>query len=91
MAATLAPAHEFRTGLPNFLPPASDNNKDTNHQQNGPLIVSIPRSIHRNSANKPSVPTQNDIAVPESVLKKQKAHQKTSDSQAAELKKKREV
>ncbi|KAJ4371332.1 60S ribosomal protein L7 [Neocucurbitaria cava] len=38
-----------------------------------------------------SVPTQNDIAVPESVLKKQKAHQKTTDSQAAELKKKREA
>jgi large subunit ribosomal protein L7e len=47
--------------------------------------------IHRTSANTASVPTQNDIAVPESVLKKQKAHQKTSDSQAAELKKKREV
>jgi large subunit ribosomal protein L7e len=29
--------------------------------------------------------------VPESVLKKQKAHQKTTDSQAADLKKKREV
>jgi hypothetical protein len=42
-------------------------------------------------ANKCSVPTKNDIAVPESVLKKQKAHQKTTDSQAAELKKKREV
>ncbi|RAR00936.1 60S ribosomal protein L7 [Stemphylium lycopersici] len=38
-----------------------------------------------------SVPTQNDIAVPESVLKKQKAHQKTTDSQAADLKKKREA
>jgi len=38
-----------------------------------------------------SVPTHNDIAVPESVLKKQKAHQKTADSQAAELKKKREA
>ncbi|KAF1940295.1 60s ribosomal protein-like protein l7 [Clathrospora elynae] len=37
-----------------------------------------------------SVPTHNDIVVPESVLKKQKAHQKTTDSQAAELKKKRE-
>jgi hypothetical protein len=68
-----------------------DNNKPTNHQQNGPLIVSIPLSIHRNSANLSSVPTQNDIAVPESVLKKQKAHQKTTDSQAADLKKKREV
>ena len=42
-------------------------------------------------ANNHSVPTQNDIAVPESVLKKQKAHQKTTDSQAADLKKKREV
>ena len=48
-------------------------------------------SINRSPANLSSVPTQNDIAVPESVLKKQKAHQKTSDSQAAELKKKREV
>ncbi|KAF1833669.1 60s ribosomal protein-like protein l7 [Decorospora gaudefroyi] len=38
-----------------------------------------------------SVPTQNDIAVPESVLKKQKAHQKTTDSQAADLKKKRQA
>ncbi|EUC35170.1 hypothetical protein COCVIDRAFT_36966 [Bipolaris victoriae FI3] len=38
-----------------------------------------------------SIPTHNDIAVPESVLKKQKAHQKTTDSQAAELKKKREA
>ncbi|KAF1845175.1 60s ribosomal protein-like protein l7 [Cucurbitaria berberidis CBS 394.84] len=38
-----------------------------------------------------SVPTHNDIAVPESVLKKQKAHQKTTDSQAADLKKKREA
>jgi large subunit ribosomal protein L7e len=53
--------------------------------------VSISFSIHCNPANISSVPTQNDIAVPESVLKKQKAHQKTSDSQAAELKKKREV
>lgn len=38
-----------------------------------------------------SIPTHNDIAVPESVLKKQKAHQKATDSQAAELKKKREA
>ena len=38
-----------------------------------------------------SVPTQNDIAVPESVLKKQKAGQKATDSKAADLQKKREV
>jgi len=38
-----------------------------------------------------SVPTHNDIAIPESALKKQKAHQKTTDSQAADLKKKREA
>ncbi|KAL6712176.1 60S ribosomal protein L7 [Coniothyrium glycines] len=38
-----------------------------------------------------SVPSRNDIAVPESALKKQKAHQKTTDSQAADLKKKREA
>lgn len=42
LGGALAPAHEFRAGQPNFVPPASDNNKDTNHQQNGPLIVSIP-------------------------------------------------
>ncbi|KAJ8105714.1 hypothetical protein OPT61_g10013 [Boeremia exigua] len=38
-----------------------------------------------------SVPTQNDIAVPESVLKKQKANQKATDSKAADLQKKREA
>ncbi|KAF9700745.1 hypothetical protein EKO04_001606 [Ascochyta lentis] len=38
-----------------------------------------------------SVPTQNDIAVPESVLKKQKASQKATDSKAADLQKKREA
>ena len=38
-----------------------------------------------------SVPTQNDIAVPETVLKKQKASQKANDSKAADLQKKREV
>jgi hypothetical protein len=38
-----------------------------------------------------SVPTQNDIAVPETILKKQKASQKANDSKAADLQKKREV
>jgi len=38
-----------------------------------------------------SVPTHKDIAVPESHLKKEKAHKKTKDTQAAELKKKREA
>ncbi|KAJ4354753.1 60S ribosomal protein L7 [Ascochyta clinopodiicola] len=38
-----------------------------------------------------SVPTQNDIAVPESVLKKQKAGQKVADTKAADLQKKREA
>ncbi|KAF1347445.1 60s ribosomal protein-like protein l7 [Lizonia empirigonia] len=38
-----------------------------------------------------SVPTQNDIAVPESVLKKQKASQKATESKAADLQKKREA
>ncbi|KAJ4992015.1 putative 60S ribosomal protein L7 [Stagonosporopsis vannaccii] len=38
-----------------------------------------------------SVPTQNDIAVPETILKKQKASQKASDSKAADLQKKREA
>ncbi|KZM28510.1 60S ribosomal protein L7 [Ascochyta rabiei] len=38
-----------------------------------------------------SVPTQNDIAVPESVLKKQKAGQKVADSKAADIQKKREA
>ncbi|KAJ4381606.1 60S ribosomal protein L7 [Didymella sp. IMI 355093] len=38
-----------------------------------------------------SVPTQNDIAVPETVLKKQKATQKATDSKAADLQKKREA
>ncbi|KAF2626231.1 60s ribosomal protein-like protein l7 [Macroventuria anomochaeta] len=38
-----------------------------------------------------SVPTQNDIAVPETILKKQKASQKANDSKAADLQKKREA
>ncbi|KAF3050352.1 60S ribosomal protein L7 [Didymella keratinophila] len=38
-----------------------------------------------------SVPTQNDIAVPETILKKQKASQKATDSKAADLQKKREA
>ncbi|EOA91733.1 60S ribosomal protein L7 [Exserohilum turcicum] len=38
-----------------------------------------------------SVPSHNDIAMPESALKKQKAHQKATESQAADLKKKREA
>lgn len=43
------------------------------------------------NANCDSVPTQNDIAVPETILKKQKASQKATDSKAADLQKKREV
>ncbi|KAJ4330843.1 60S ribosomal protein L7 [Didymella glomerata] len=38
-----------------------------------------------------SVPTHNDIAVPETILKKQKASQKATDSKAADLQKKREA
>jgi large subunit ribosomal protein L7e len=38
-----------------------------------------------------SVPTKNSIAVPESVLKKQKAGAKAQETRAADLKKKREV
>jgi large subunit ribosomal protein L7e len=38
-----------------------------------------------------SVPTKNDIAVPETLQKKQKAQQKQTDARAADLKKKREV
>jgi large subunit ribosomal protein L7e len=41
--------------------------------------------------NARSVPTQNDIAVPETILKKQKANQKVNDQRAADLQKKREV
>ena len=92
LAHALASAHEFRARLPKFLPQPLDNIKPTNHQQNGPLIVSIPQStIELINTDPFSVPTHNDIAVPESALKKQKAHQKTTDSQAADLKKKREV
>jgi large subunit ribosomal protein L7e len=43
------------------------------------------------NANECSVPTHNDIAVPETILKKQKASQKATDSKAADLQKKREV
>jgi hypothetical protein len=38
-----------------------------------------------------SVPTQNDIAVPETLLKKQKSQQKATEQRAADLKAKREV
>jgi large subunit ribosomal protein L7e len=38
-----------------------------------------------------TVPTKNQIAVPESILKKQKAAEKSNESRAAELKKKREA
>jgi len=38
-----------------------------------------------------SVPTHNDIAVPETILKKQKAAQKATESKAADLQKKREA
>ena len=38
-----------------------------------------------------SVPTHNDIAVPETLLKKQKAQAKATEARAAELKSKREV
>ncbi|KAF2130571.1 60s ribosomal protein-like protein l7 [Dothidotthia symphoricarpi CBS 119687] len=38
-----------------------------------------------------SVPTQNDIAVPETILKKQKAQQKQTDDRAAATQKKREA
>ncbi|KAF2659936.1 60s ribosomal protein-like protein l7 [Lophiostoma macrostomum CBS 122681] len=38
-----------------------------------------------------SVPTKNDIAVPETLQKKQKAQQKQTDARAAETKKKREA
>ncbi|KAG9204963.1 hypothetical protein B5807_04595 [Epicoccum nigrum] len=38
-----------------------------------------------------SVPTHNDIAVPETILKKQKASQKATESKAADLQKKREA
>jgi len=38
-----------------------------------------------------SVPTHNDIAVPETLLKKQKASQKATESKAADLQKKREA
>jgi large subunit ribosomal protein L7e len=40
---------------------------------------------------KSSVPTKNDIAVPETLQKKQKAQQKQTDARAADLKKKREA
>jgi hypothetical protein len=40
LGAALAPAHEFRVRQPNFLHRPSP--KSTNHQHNGPLIVSIP-------------------------------------------------
>jgi len=43
------------------------------------------------TANTHSVPTHNDIAVPETILKKQKASQKATESKAADLQKKREV
>lgn len=70
-----------------------DNDKPTNHQHNGPLIVSAPHTCIAKSllTTCRSVPTQNDIAVPESVLKKQKAGQKVTDNKAADLQKKREV
>jgi len=54
-------------------------------------VSTFPCTIGLLNSNLFSVPTHNDIAIPESALKKQKAHQKTTDSQAADLKKKREV
>ena len=45
----------------------------------------------RLTAIRSTVPTQNDIAVPETLLKKQKQNQKVADQRAAALKEKREV
>jgi len=53
--------------------------------------MNLRASTYAVDADCPSVPTLNDIAVPESVLKKQKAASKANEQRAADLKKKREV